>query len=127
MSREEYLRAVTEMAEQVWDFHERWGFWPFAGSERPASQAIAERQAILDEEVRELGEAVDEGDEDEIAGEAADVLFVAMGHVLSLKERGVAGVNSVTSKNARKTEETHRVRPDTGKLLPIRGKPHKWD
>ncbi|MDA0233059.1 MAG: hypothetical protein O3B04_06470 [Chloroflexi bacterium] len=126
MQREQFIKAVSEMADQVWDFHERWQFWPFDGPERTPSRAIAERQGILDEEIAELGEAVEADDGEEIAAEAADVLFVALGHVLSLREPGLAGVRSVTEKNAGKTEETHRVRPDTGKLLPIAGKPHKW-
>jgi len=126
MKREEFLDAVTAMADQVWDFHERWKFWPFDGADRPPSRAIAERKAILDEEIRELGEAVEAENGEEISAEAADVLFVAMGHVLSLREGGLAGVRAVTAKNAGKTEATHAVREDTGKLLPLRGKPHKW-
>lgn len=126
MEREQFIKAVSDMADQVWDFHERWNFWPFDGQERPPSKAIAERQAILDEEIAELSEAVEAEDSDEISAEAADVLFVAIGHVLSLREAGLAGVRSVTNKNAGKTEATHRIRPDTGKLLPIHGKPHKW-
>lgn len=126
MQREQFIQAVSEMADQVWDFHERWRFWPFEGPDRPPSRAIAERQAILDEEISELGEAVEAEDGEEIAAEAADVLFVAMGHVLSLRESGLAGTRFVTEKNAGKTEETHRIRSDTGKLLPISGKPHKW-
>ncbi len=126
MQREQFIEAVSKMADQVWDFHERWKFWPFDGPDRPPSKAIAERQAILDEEITELGEAVAADDSEEISAEAADVLFVALGHVLSLKEPGLAGVRSVTNKNAGKTEATHRIRHDTGKLLPIHGKPHKW-
>ena len=126
MQREQFIQAVSEMADQVWDFHERWKFWPFEGPDRPPSRAIAERHAILDEEISELGEAVEAEDGEEIAAEAADVLFVAMGHMLSLREAGLAGARFVTEKNAGKTEDTHRIRPDTGKLLPIHGKPHKW-
>lgn len=127
MQREEFIKAVSGMADQVWDFHERWNFWPFDGPDRAPSKAIAERQAILDEEIEELGEAVEADNSEEISAEAADVLFVALGHVLSLREPGLAGVRSVTLKNAGKTEATHRIRPDTGKLLPISGKPHKWE
>ena len=126
MNRDEFINVVSEMADQVWDFHERWKFWPFEGPDRPPSKAIAERQAILDEEIAELGEAVEAENGEEIAAEAGDVLFVALGHVLSLRRAGLAGVRSVTSKNAGKTEATHRIRVDTGKLLPISGKPHKW-
>ena len=127
LQREEFLKTVGEMADQVWDFHERWNFWPFDDPERPPSKAIAERQAILDEEIAELGEAVESESTEEITSEAADVLFVALGHVLSLREPGLAGLRAVTAKNAGKTEETHAVRPDTGKLLPLYGKPHKWE
>jgi NTP pyrophosphatase (non-canonical NTP hydrolase) len=112
MQREEFLKTVTDMADQVWDFHERWSFWPFDGPERSPSTAITERQPILDEEVRELAEAVSSRDDPEVCKEAADVLFVALGHILSLKEPGLDGVREVTAKNARKTEATHRVRPE---------------
>ena len=61
-----------------------------------------------------------------LCNEAADVLFVAMGNMVSLGDAGVEGMRAVTAKNARKTHETHAIRPDTGKLLPKRGKPHKW-
>ncbi len=126
MQQDEFLNAIEKMAEQVWDFHERWKFWPFDGQDRSLSEAISERQAILDEEIVELREAVAASDGEEVAAEAADVLFVAIGHVLSLREAGVNGVLAVTAKNAGKTEATHAVRPDTGKLLPLHGKPHKW-
>ena len=61
-----------------------------------------------------------------MTGEAADVLFVAMGHVEAMGSAGVEGVRRITVKNAAKTNETHAIRPDTGKLLPREGKPHKW-
>ena len=126
MDREQFLGAVRDMADQVWDFHERWGFWPFEGPEQSPAVAISAREAILAEEINELSEAVEQDDGAEIAAEAADVLFVAMGHVLSLKDAGIKGVISVTGKNAAKTDKTHAVRSDTGKLLPLEGKPHKW-
>jgi NTP pyrophosphatase (non-canonical NTP hydrolase) len=126
MKREEFVKAVAEMADQVWDFHERWGLGPFDGEDRGHAQSIAARQAILDEEIRELREAVSSNDGKAICDEAADVLFVSLGHVQSLQSDGIAGVRRVIAKNAAKTEKTHKIRPDTGKLLPIAGKPHKW-
>ena len=126
MQREDFVKAVADMADQVWDFHERWQMFPFDGQELLAASAISQRQPILDEEIRELAEAVSDETPGEISAEAADVLFVAIGHVLSLREPGLDGVAGVTRKNAGKTEKTHRIRPDTGKLLPISGKPHKW-
>ena len=126
VTREEFVQAVSRMADEVWDFHERWGLPPFDGAARSPQESIARRQPILDEEIAELSDAVASGAATEIADEAADVLFVALGHVQSLLDAGVAGMRRVTAKNARKTEVTHRIRSDTGKLLPIAGKPHKW-
>ena len=121
------MEAVAGMAREVWDFHNRWGFGSghFEGTE-PAS-IIARRREILSEEIRELNEAVEEDDEVGTFNEAADVLFVAMGHVEALGEAGLEGVRRVTAKNAGKTEDTHAIRHDTGKLLPKEGKPHKWE
>lgn len=90
------------------------------------STVIKERKAILDEEVRELEEAVVGQDDRGTAEEAADVLFVAIGHIESLGRSGIDAVTRVTDKNAKKTEATHAIRSDTGKLLPKDGKPHKW-
>ncbi len=127
MSRDEFVAAVAEMADQVWDFHERWGMWPHGGRPRSVVEAISERQAILDEEIQELAQAVEGQSTTEISEEAADVLFVSIGHVQSLGSPGLNGVRTVTAKNAAKTEKTHAIRADTGKLLPTAGKPHKWE
>ncbi len=127
VSEEEFVRIVSEMAREVWDFHNRWGFGSghFEGSD-PGS-IIERRRAILAEEIRELSEAVDDGDGVGVCDEAADVLFVAMGHVEALGTAGLTGVRQVTGKNQGKTSETHAIREDTGKLLPKVGKPHKWE
>ena len=114
------------MAGEVWDFHNRWGFGSGMFTGRNPATVINERKAILDEEVRELEEAVAEQDDRGTADEAADVLFVAIGHIESLGREGIDAVARVTDKNARKTEVTHAIRSDTGKLLPKDGKPHKW-
>ena len=126
VSEEAFVGAVSEMAREVWDFHNRWGFGSghFVG-DSPAS-VVKRRRAILSEEIRELDEAVADDDGDGICSEAADVLFVALGHIEALGEGGIEGMRRVTRKNGGKTEETHAIREDTGKLLPKEGKPHKW-
>ena len=127
VSEEEFVNAVSEMAREVWDFHNRWGFGSGHFENTSPADIISRRKAILAEEVRELAEAVDENDTDGIVNEAADVLFVAIGHIEALGTQGLDGVRYVTNKNARKTEQTHAIRQDTGKLLPKEGKPHKWE
>ena len=127
ISRAEFVDSVAAMAGEVWDFHDRFGVGSGQFDGQTPTEIISNRKNILDEEVAELAQAVsgNEGDES-VAGETADVLFVAMGHVEAMGRAGVEGVRRITSKNTAKTNETHAIRPDTGKLLPIEGKPHKW-
>ena len=127
VGEEEFVQAVSEMAREVWDFHNRWGFGSGHFEDTSPANIIDRRKAILAEEVRELAQAVDENDTTAICNEAADVLFVAIGHIEALGTLGLNGVRYVTTKNANKTEQTHAIRQDTGKLLPKEGKPHKWE
>ena len=126
VSREDYVSAVTRMASEVWDFHNRWGFGSGMFTTADASDIISERTPILAEEIDELSDAVAAKFQQEVTDEAADVLFVALGHIEALGTRGIESVDRVTVKNAAKTEATHAIRSDTGKLLPKQGKPHKW-
>lgn len=115
------------MAGEVWDFHNRFGVGSGQFDGQTPTEIISNRKNILDEEVAELAKALSDGEGDEsVAGETADILFVAMGHVEAMGAAGVEGVRRITGKNAAKTKETHAIRPDTGKLLPKEGKPHKW-
>lgn len=127
VSEEEFVKTVSDMAREVWDFHNRWGFGSGHFQDAKPANIITRRKEILAEEVRELSEAVEENDTTGILNEAADVLFVAIGHVEALGHAGLDGVRYVTTKNANKTEQTHAIRQDTGKLLPKEGKPHKWE
>ncbi len=127
VSEEEFVKTVSDMAREVWDFHNRWGFGSGHFQDTTPANIITRRKEILAEEVRELSEAVDEDDTTGVLNEAADVLFVAIGHVEALGTAGLEGVRYVTNKNANKTEKTHAIRQDTGKLLPKEGKPHKWE
>ena len=127
VGEEEFVQAVSDMAREVWDFHNRWGFGSGHFDDADAASIIDRRKAILAEEIRELRDAVEDEDSSAVCAEAADVLFVAIGHIEALGSDGLDGVRYVTAKNAGKTEDTHAIRHDTGKLLPKEGKPHKWE
>ena len=71
-------------------------------------------------------EAINSKDDKETLLELADVLFVLMGHVESTGNSGIQAINDITKKNSKKTIEKYAIRADTGKLLPLEGKPHKW-
>ena len=127
INRREFVDSVTRMAGEVWDFHNRFevGSGQFQG--QSVTEIIANRTSILDEEFNELSQAISakEGDA-AVADETADILFVAMGHVEAMGFSGIEGIERVTNKSAAKTNETHAIRPDTGKVIPRKGKPHKW-
>ena len=127
VSRAEFVDSVAAMAGEVWDFHDRFGVGSGQFAGQTPTEIVSDRKKILDEEVAELAQALSDGESDEsVAGETADVLFVAMGHVEAMGRAGIEGVHRITSKNAAKTNQSHAIRPDTGKLLPVEGKPHKW-
>ncbi len=115
------------MAAEVWDFHDRFDIDGGGRATRACHEAIIERTPMLREEVEEMVAAANAKDESETCHEAADVLFVAIGNMVSVGDAGIESVRNVTAKNSAKTHETHAIRPDTGKLLPIHGKPHKWE
>ncbi len=127
INRREFVDSVARMAGEVWDFHNRFevGSGQFQG--QSVTEIIANRTSILDEEFDELSQAISakEGDE-AVADETADILFVAMGHAEAMGFSGIEGLERVTNKSAAKTNETHAIRPDTGKVTPRKGKPHKW-
>lgn len=127
INRRDFVDSVARMAGEVWDFHNRFevGSGQFQG--QSVTEIIANRTSILDEEFDELSQAISakEGDE-AVADETADILFVAMGHVEAMGFPGIEGLERVTNKSAAKTNETHAIRPDTGKVIPRKGKPHKW-
>ena len=127
VGRQEFVDSLTRMAGEVWDFHNRFevGSGQFEG--QSATEIVANRTSILDEEFNELAQAISEHEgDDAVADETGDILFVAMGHVEAMGSPGIEGLDRVTEKSAAKTNETHAIRPDTGKVLPKKGKPHKW-
>jgi NTP pyrophosphatase (non-canonical NTP hydrolase) len=117
-NRQEFIDAVSALAGEVYDFHARWG--DGAGLPGPAAQVIRERMLLLEEEVRELAAEVGRPDESvvpaDVAEEASDVLFVAIGSLYRLGSEGVEAMDRVLRKNAAKTEETHYVNNLTRKI-----------
>jgi NTP pyrophosphatase (non-canonical NTP hydrolase) len=127
LSRQEFVDSVVGMAGEVWDFHNRFGVGSGQFEGKSPTEIVANRTSILNEEFKELAQAIAESEgDDAVADETADILFVAMGHAEAMGSPGVDGMDRVTRKSAAKTNETHAIRPDTGKVLPKVGKPHKW-
>ena len=108
--RQEFVDSVARMAGEVWDFHNRFevGSRHFAG--QSATEIVANRTSILDEEFAELAQAISENEgDDAVADETADILFVAMGHAEAMGAPGTAGLDRVTKKSAAKTKTPRRT------------------
>ena len=99
----------------------------FADTDYTLPDIVEKRKHLLSEEIQELRVATSERNDEYISDEASDVLFVAMGNIEALGNDGIKGAIRVTIKNGNKTVENHAMREDTGKLLPKKGKPHKWE
>ena len=63
------------------------------------------------EEVNELNDEINKRDEDKsiklLSREAADVLYVSVGHLLALRNEGLEAMYQVSKKNNNKTKQTH--------------------
>ena len=128
LSKSEFVDAMKKMAEEVWEFHDRFKVGSGRFTNYSPTEIIQLRKKILDEEFFELNQAlINKEDELSIVNEVSDILFVTMGHIESLGKLGIKSIENVTKKNLLKTNETHKLREDTGKILPIKGKPHKWE
>ena len=112
--RTEFIKAVSELAAEVWDFHDRWDVHDRL-PDLPAER-MRLRRPLLQEEIRELDAEFDSDDSDALAEEAADVAFVAIGHLAALEGLALDSIRTVVTKNAAKTDITHFVDNTTGKI-----------
>jgi len=134
MTKDEFMSAIEIIAESVWNFHERWGF---EGSKSKDGNVVGlvlrdpqelfenERHQILDEEINEFKEAISKRQLDQASLELGDVLFVVIGHCKAYDRNICSALKEIAKKNDNKTNKTHAIRSDTGKLLSL-GKVEKW-
>ena len=119
VSREDFVSAVSRLAESVYDFHARFDI-PNLNDKTPADDVfprLCTRLAFLMEEVGEHAAELNRAELDLAAEEMADVAFVAMGTLMELNSLGVSACRKVADKNDKKTLQTHMVEPSSGKLV----------
>ena len=102
---DQFVNAVADMAAEVWDFHDRFGFGRGNNATRACHEVIIERAPMLREEFEEMLEAANSKDESETCHEAADVLFVAIGNMVSL---GIAGFERRSERHGQECGEDTR-------------------
>ena len=119
VSREEFVSAVSRLAESVHDFHTRFNI-PILNAKMPENEVfprLCTRLAFLMEETGEHARELNQGALDRAADEMADVAFVAMGTLLEMAALGAGACHDVANKNDKKTLDTHMVEPSSGKLV----------
>ena len=119
VSRDEFVAAVSRLAESVYDFHQRFDV-PNINANSASDCAVPRlcaRLAFLMEEVGEHARELNIGALDDAASEMADVAFVAIGTLLELDALGVSASRQVANKNDKKTLQTHFIEKASGKLV----------
>ena len=119
LSREEFVSAISRLAESVYDFHTRFDIQNLnanSAQEDPFPR-LCTRLAFLMEETGEHARELNQGVLDLAAEEMADVAFVAMGTLLELDAIGASACHDVANKNDKKTLQTHMVESSSGKIL----------
>ena len=105
---------LGDMVRSVSEFHDRWRIEQQADRGALPTRWLRSRSALITEENREFATA---RNWDNLAEEAADVLFVALGTLDLLPVDTVArAMRTVIEKNDSKTESTHHLHPETGKV-----------
>ena len=115
--KSEFLEAVQKLAESVYDFHHRWNL---INKSKSPFESIIERKNLLQEEIDELNQEclklTSERSPKLLSEEAADVLYVAIGHLFVLNNTGILAANAVSEKNNNKTTKTHYLDSTTNKV-----------
>ena len=96
------------------EFHRRWGIDREREVAPLPTEWLLSRSALIAEENAEFAAA---GSWEDVAEEAADVLFVAIGTLDMLPDGlAVRAIRTVIDKNDAKTDATHFIHPTTGKV-----------
>lgn len=112
MPRDHLQELTTKLTASVQEFHERFGLMG-----PPTQEELLSRIPIQEEEVSELHQAILHETPERIASEATDVLYVAIGTLVSLDQDLVAhALAEVIKKNKAKTWQTHHIN-EAGKVV----------
>lgn len=116
--KSEFLRAVEEMAESVYDFHDRFNIKSLDSldGEQEILDTFYSRVLLQGEEFGELCRAINKGWPDETFLEAADVLYVALGSILTGSEDAIKACDETVEKNGKKTPDNSMF-SKTGKII----------
>ena len=118
IERASFVEGIRAIAESVYSFHDRFDIPRVDTADTEATlEALRQRLAIIAEEIGEYASALNQGDVEDAASEAADVGYVALGTILRLGDLGRLACIEIARKNDAKVPSTHSERSSTGKVL----------
>ncbi len=108
MNRADFLESMRGLAESVWDFHDRFDLPNVEQINDEDFYSLMHRRiTLMSEEHGEMAQAVNRHDKWSMTDESADVLFVAMGHIVALDDVAMTAVEEVKKKNNAKTLDNY--------------------
>ena len=110
---QEFVTHITELAQSVVDFHERFGIQLKTQDYLPNMKF---RNQLLTEEVGEVAKALNHGKYEQAVLESVDVAYVALGTLLSHAPESFIHITEVIRKNFDKDLTTHRL-DEGGKVV----------
>ena len=122
LRKERYMDAVSELAESVFDFHDKFEVPELdrihdSNNKELVLETLRRRLSFLMEEVGEHSRALNRIELPNAVEEIVDVAYVALGTILVLGEQGDNSCHDVSSKNNSKNADDYVVNPISGKLV----------
>ena len=122
LRKEQYVGAVSELAESVFDFHDKFEVHELdaiydSGNKEFVLETLRRRLSFLMEEVGEHSRALNRIELANAVEEIVDVAYVALGTILVLGKQGDNACHDVSSKNNSKNAGDYVVNPISGKLV----------
>ena len=120
LPKQEFLDAIAEIAESVYDFHDRFEveyleeFVPepltIPKLHYDDAMSLLTRRILLQiEEIGELSRALNKGLFENAFEEAADILYIALGTIVSSGGYGIDACQIVAEKNNNKTLDNTKL------------------
>ncbi len=110
---QEFVKHITELAQSVVDFHER---FDIQHADAVSVDNMKFRNQLLMEEVGEVAKALNHSDYKQAVLESVDVAYVALGTLFAHAPESFVHIMEVIRKNFDKDLTTHRL-DEGGKII----------
>ena len=124
LSKAEFAEYIGEIAQSVYDFHERFNIpeIDLSINQEMGLNILKDRLILLNEEIGEQAWEINRSRFNKAIIESADVAFIAIGTLCSLGRLAKDAAISVKNNNDSKSIKTHHLHPSSGKLVKTKQK-----